>query len=276
MPTSLPHIAWFKTGQEIVTTDGRQVAVLEIKHLDNSGILSAWAKHFRQHYLLDEVLDEARDPTGLSRQDYLLQLVFPHHQNAPGPSIRAGDFAEILIADYFEFVLNWRVPRTRYRSKAIPNESTKGTDFLAFGLTPETDLAIEAYSSNDTLMSVEVKAQFSGRTANNRLQDAINDSAKDPLRRAFTLNAMKQPLRLDNDPNGVAMVRRFQNPTDHPFKSQYTATAVYCEAIYDHSITTIVDVSAHPDSQNLYLLICKGEQMMQLVNRLYEVAANEA
>jgi len=277
MPVVPTHIAWLQdTGRRAKTPDGREVPILEIRHLEEPAILSAWARHFREHYYLDEALDEARDGTGLSRKDFLLQFAFPHNQTAPGPSIRAGDFAEILVADYFEYVLNWRVPRTRYRAKAIPNESTKGTDFLAFGISPTTDLASEKYSSDDVLMSVEVKAQFSGSKTKNRLQDAIDDSAKDQLRRAYTLNAMKQRLRLDKNNDGVVMVRRFQNPVDHPFKNQYTATAVYCDSLYDESTAVNISVAAHPDHQNLDLLVLKGSQMMTLVHHLYEVAADEA
>jgi hypothetical protein len=277
MPVVPTHIAWLQdTGRRTKTPDGREVPILEIRHLEEPAILSAWARHFREHYYLDEALDEARDGTGLSRKDFLLQFAFPHNKNAPGPSIRAGDFAEILVADYFEYVLNWRVPRTRYRAKAIPNESTKGTDFLAFGISATTDLASEKYSPDDVLMSVEVKAQFSGSQTKNRLQDAIDDSAKDQLRRAYTLNAMKQRLRLDKNHDGVAMVRRFQNPVDRPFKNQYTATAVYCDSLYDDSAAVNISVAAHPDHQNLYLLVLKGNQMMTLVHHLYEVAADEA
>jgi len=120
MSAAPTHIAWLQdTGKRLPTPDGRQVAVLEIKHLEDTAVLSAWAKHFRQHYFLDEVLDEAHDGTGLSRKDFLLQLVFPDKRNAPGPSVRAGDFAEILVADYFEHVLNWRVPRTHASRRMV-------------------------------------------------------------------------------------------------------------------------------------------------------------
>jgi hypothetical protein len=125
-------------------------------------------------------------------------------------------------------------------------------------------------------MSVEVKAQFTGSSAKARLQDAIDDSAKDRLRRAFTLNAMKQRLRSDKDNDGVALVRRFQSEADHPFKSQYTATAVYCESVYDPTQVGNVSVVDHPDNPSLSLFVLKGEQMMVLVHHLYEVAANEA
>ena len=277
MPLVPSHIAWLQdTGQRISTPDGPQVAVLELNHLADTAVLSNWAKHFREHYQLDTALDDARDGTGLNRREYLLQLVFPHQNAAPGPSIRAGDFAEILIADYFEYALHWQVPRTRYRGKSIPNESTKGTDFLAFGISHSTDLQNEKYSAEDVLMSVEVKAQFTGTAVKPRLQDAIDDSAKDLLRRAFTLNAMKQRLRLDQDTEGVALVRRFQSEADHPYRSQYTATAVYCSSIYDQAQIGSISVTAHPAKEHLSLIVLKADQMMMLVHKLYEVAANEA
>ncbi len=277
MSAAPAHIAWLKdTGKRAKTPDGHEVRIVQLKHLEEPAILSGWARHFREQYYLDEALDAARDGTGLTRKDFLLKHAFPHWHDAPGPSIRAGDFAEILVADYFEYVLNYRVPRTRYRAKAMPNESTKGTDFLAFRLSADTDLEGEKYSPDDVLMCVEVKAQFSGPKTKDRLQDAINDSAKDELRRAYTLNAMKQRLRLDNSDVEAAMVRRFQSPVDHPFKNKYAAAAAYCESLYDEPAAVSVCVTDHPDPQNLFLLVVKGSQMMTLVHRLYEVAADEA
>ena len=275
--TSPPHIAWLKdSGKTLTTIGGQEIRVLEFEHTADVAILSTWAKHFREHYCLDTVLDQARQGTGLSRKQYLEQFVFPGNDTAPGPSTRAGDFAEVLVADYFEYVQGWRVPRTRYRLKAIPNESTKGTDVLAFRLTKKTDLDKKVYSAQDVLMSVEVKAQFSGNKATPRLQDAVHDSAKDQFRKALSLNAMKRRLQADEDHANVKLVERFQNLADRPYRAQYTATAFHCKSNYKDSAVTDVDVSKHPEKKNLSLLLVKGSTMMQLVNRLYEVAANEA
>jgi hypothetical protein len=49
--------------------------------------------------------------TGLTKAEYLIQRKFPDARNAPGPSIRAGDFAEILVADYVEYKLGYWCPR---------------------------------------------------------------------------------------------------------------------------------------------------------------------
>jgi hypothetical protein len=275
--TSPPHIAWLKdSGTTLRTTGGQEVQVLEFEHVEDPTILSGWAKHFREHYCLDKVLDEAREGTGLSRKQYLEQLVFPGNDGPPGPSTRVGDFAEILVADYFEYIQGWRVPRTRYRLKAIPNESTKGTDVLAFRLTKKTDLDKKVYSPQDVLMSVEVKAQFSGDKAKPRLQNAVDDSAKDQFRKALSLNAMKRRLQADADLTNAKLIERFQDLADKPYQARYTATAFHCTSNYEDSAVTGVDISKHPDKEHLSLLLVKGSTMMQLVNRLYEVAADEA
>ncbi len=277
MPSSPSHTSWFvDTGEELETADDRKVKVLEFRHAENGRILSEWAKHFREHYCLDEEVDELRAGTGLTMAQYLSTQIFPHKTRAPGPSIRSGDFAEILVADYLQFLEKWAVPRTKYRLKGSPNESTKGTDILAFQLTPRTNLAKEIYSPKDVLLCVEVKAKFSGNTAGPTLQNAINDSAKDQYRKSVSLNAMKQRLLKMQDSNGAELVRRFQNDTDHPYLSRSAAVAFCCTSVFSKQIVSAASTAEHPESATLYLIVFKGKDMMKLANRLYEVAANEA
>jgi hypothetical protein len=272
-----PHISWLKdTGQTLTTTSGEYVKVLGFAHVADPNILTVWAKHFREHYCLDSQIDEARAGTGLSREDYLKQLIFPDQFVAPGPSIRAGDFAEILVADYFQYIEGWNVPRTRYRMKSSANESTKGTDILAFRLTTTTDLKKNVYSSRDILMCIEVKAQFSGKKAKPRLQHAIDDSGKDQFRKALSLNAMKRRMQADADEPNIRLIERFQNLADRPYHARYTAAAFHCLSNFSESSVTGAKTDGHPEKKKLSLLLVKGSDMMNLVNRLYEVAAHEA
>ena len=208
--------------------------------------------------------------------EYLKTYVFPSRTQGLGPSVRSADFAEILVADYFQFLANWLVPRIRYRFKAIPDESTKGTDILAFQLAGGTNLAKEVYSANDVMLCVEVKAQFSGSAAPSKLQEAIDHSAKDQYRKGLSLNAMHQRLRQIGDLAGVQLVTRFQNPTDHPYLSRSAATAFYCESVFKEEVVSTASTAQHPESGTLVLFVFKGQEMMKLVHRLYEVAANEA
>jgi len=154
---------------------------------DDDDTLASWAAHFRQYYCLDSEIDELRRGYDLSRQDYLLEIVFPDAQATPGPSIRAGDFAEILVADYLQHLLGYHVPQWRYDEKIIRNESVKGADVIGFRLVGDAE------SPLDELVVYEAKATLSGRERGNRLQDAIDDSAKDfNIRKAYSLNAMRR------------------------------------------------------------------------------------
>ena len=160
--------------------------------------------------------------------------------------------------------------------KSSANESTKGTDILAFRLTKTTNLEKKVYSPQDILMSVEVKAQFSGKKANARLQDAINDSAKDQFRKAMSLNAMKRRLQSESDEVNAKLVERFQSLADRPYQARYTAAAFHCVSNFADAAVTDAKTDKHPERKKLSLLLVKGSTMMQLVTQLYEVAANEA
>jgi len=271
MTNKKPHINWFhKTNEILQTQDGKSVEVWELRHLPETEVLKAWAKHFRNHYCLDEEIDKLRDGTDLSRSEYLNKFVFPDHINAPGPSIRAGDFAEILIADLMEYILGFWVPRSRYGDKAIPNESTKGVDILGFKMLGETP------DSQDTLITCEAKASLSGRSKKNTLQEAINDSAKDMLRKAHSLHALKKRLITSGDARGADIIKRFQDPIGNPYKEFSAAAAILNSSAYDTAILTQADASKHLNNGGLMLIVMHGEDLMTLTHSLYKRAANEA
>lgn len=121
----------------------------------------------------------------MSKKDYLLTLKFPAQTGTPGPSVRSGDFSEILISDYLEYILNYWVPRTRYSNKINRNSSPMGSDIIGFKLFDSNE------TNKDILTVIEAKASYTN-TTENRLQKAIDDSRKDNVRIAESLNAMKQ------------------------------------------------------------------------------------
>jgi hypothetical protein len=266
------HIQWLvDTGQRLQTADGRPVEVWEFCHQPDDRILSAWARHFRNHYCLDRQIDQLRQGTGLSRRDYLINLKFPDPDIAPGPSIRSGDFGEILVADFLEFRLGFWVPRTRYSNKAVRNESTKGCDIIGIRFFREN-----AASPQDMLAIFEAKAQLSGRTADPRLQDAVDGSCNDVTRKADTLNAMKQRFLDAQDNVAASRVERFQNPEDRPYQEVSGAAAIFATHLYCPSTIQTVDTSKHPNQDNLRLIVFCGKALMDLVHELYRRAADEA
>lgn len=267
-----PHLSWLvPTGKACRTSDGRPVQVLELKHRNDQGVLSAWAKHFRNQYCDDGQIDALRSGTKLSRAEYLRKVKFPDPSEAPGPSIRAGDFGEILVADYLEFALDYWLPRTRYKHKAVRNESTKGSDIIGFKIVdPGRD------DPSDAMAVFEAKAQLTGSKPNDRLQAAVDDSMKDELRKAESLNAIKQRFLDLGHSDDVARVERFQDPEDRPYKEEYGAVALLSTTLFDPKEIEATNVSSHPHSGSLCLIMIHGPDLMDLVHELYRKAANEA
>jgi hypothetical protein len=269
MPWSSEHIKWLiDTKDTLTTTDGKQVKIFEFNPEDDEEILSNWARHFRNHYCDDTKIDLLRNGTDYNRAEYLNALKFPD-QGRPGAGIRSGDFAEILISDYVEYVLGYWVPRTRYEDKAVRNESTKGVDIIGFKFVGEdTD-------PTDTLLTFEAKAKLTGN-ATNRLQDAINDSAKDQIRKAESLNAIKQRFIDREQIEDSQKIARFQDQTGNPYSELSGAAAILLNSNYDSILLSGSTTAEHPNSSNMLLLVIKGANLMDLVHQLYERAANEA
>lgn len=276
MTAGQPYSAWLKKAEHSITTsDGNEIEVYELEiDLEAGLVLSAWAKHFREHYCLDSQIDRLRRGTNKSRAEYLRDLVFPDESEDFGPATRSGDFAEILIADLLESHFGFWVPRTRYDNKMVRNESPKGTDVLAFkfdGIGPSRP------STKDILISFESKAQLSGEKAKPRLQDAVIDSIKDVYRISESLNAMKRRLIDRQDEEGADRVERFQEGLDVPYVRMTGAAAVFCSSLYDPvHISKTTDCTSHENIKNLMLVVIHAKSLMKFVHALYWRAENEA
>jgi len=282
MPWTSEHLKWFvDTGERLSTADGKPVEVWEFRHEDDEEILSAWAKYFRNHYCLDDEIDFFRGR--MPRKDYLTEIKFPSRNSKLGPPIRAGDFGEILIADYLQWFLNYWVPRIRWFSKSVRDESPKGSDVVGFYFHDPEEI-----SSEDILAVFETKARFSKGSSKYRLQDAINDSAKDHIRIDESLNYIKQKLYERGQRNDALKIERFQSPVDIPYKEFCGAAALFSNDLFDADTISETDTTKiprskkstetypHPNRNQLALLVIKGENMMSLVHELYRRAADEA
>jgi len=270
-----PHLTWLKgTGEKLITSDGKKITVLELM-VDgaDTSTWKAWAKHFREHYCLDSMIDEFCAGTPYSRAEYLKQLVFPDAKNDWGPAVRAGDFTEILLSDLVEAHFQCWVPRIRYANKNVRNESPKGTDVLGLKFVN----ANFSPSPKDILLTFEGKAQLSGKKPLSRLQDAIDDSSKDTFRKGETLNAAKRRLIEQGNQEDSRKVRRFQDALGQPYVEQSGAAAFFCRSVYDAAhICKSTSCKAHKNFSNLFLLVIRSENFMKLVHTLYERAADEA
>lgn len=272
-----PHVNWLvKTKERLKTADGKPVEVWEFCHQPDDAVLSAWAKHFREHYCLEDEVDYFRRGFGYSRAEFLNKIKFPDASEAPGPGVRSGDFGEILIADYLEYVLNFWVPRARYGAKVIGNESSKGCDTLGFFFVKDGEA-----SPKDMLAIYEAKARLTGDQLTNGkklsgFQSAINDSAKDEIRKGHSLNYLKQRLFDKGKLLEAEKIERFQNPNDRPYIEVYGAVAIFSSDSFIPATITTATATDHPKKNALRLLVIKGKQLMPLVTELYRRAADEA
>ena len=249
--------------KDITTVEGEAVEVFELSTSIDDAAFSEWAAHFRQNYCSDELLELLVRGTGMTKQQYLLTHKFPDAKGGFAPGTRSGDFAELLISDYLEFSLGYIVHRERYKNKFNSNTSTQGTDVIAFKITGSRP------SVDDEFLTFEVKAQASGKTSEPRLQDAIDDSYKDAIRKGETLSALKQIYYEKGDIGKANQVERFQNKADRPYTERYGAAAVHDTATYSETLIQNVKLNG----SKRWMIVIKRDNLMSLVHRLYEVAA---
>lgn len=272
MPWTSSHLTGLKKAAiSLKTTDGKPIEVYEFLPPEDAAVLSDWARHFRNHYCLDSEIDALRAGTGLSRTEYLLQMKLPDGATKLGRGIRSGDFGEVLVSDYLQHVLKFQVPRTRYASKTVRDESTKGCDIVGFQI-----ITAGEESPDDTLALFETKSHLSAAKAGDRLQEAVAHSGKDHLRKGESLNAIKQFLLDKNRAAEVKVVERFQALSDHPYRELYGAVAVFSTAAYNPEAIEKTSASEHPNAARLKLLVIHGADLMAISNALYSRAADEA
>lgn len=259
------HILNLISENDLVTDEGKIIKIWKLNECKDEAVLSEWADYFRHHYCSDEEIDLLRKGYGYTRKQFLDKIKFPDTNEPLGNSTRSGDFCEILVADYVQFILNYYVPRTRYDRKVNPNSSTQGSDLMGFKVGGKV-------SRNDELLIFEVKAQASNTKPQKRLQDAVDDSNKDIKRIAFSLNAVNQRLCEKGFLKEAEIVQRFQNATDRPYIEKYAAAAVHSDVSFSEDILKEVNTAEHIDP-NLHLLVIHSKDMMTFIHELYERAS---
>jgi hypothetical protein len=153
----------------------------------------------------------------------------------------------------------------------IRNESSKGCDTLAFKFADEGKA-----SPKDVLALFESKADLTGKKPSERLQEAVNDSVKDQIRKAESLNAIKQHFFDRKKKSDVDRVERFQDIEDKPYREQFGAVALMsCNAFCAKTLGKTT-AAKHPHRTSLDLVVIRGKDLMPLVHELYRRAADEA
>ena len=261
-----------KSDYSLKTADGKPIEVWKFNHEFDESILSEWASEFRKNYIDESIIDDLLFGTECkNRKEYLLNYVFPSKNEDFGPATRSGDFAEILILDFLKYLNNYWTPRIRYDEKINRNSSTQGSDVIGLKFA-----STDSFSTNDELIVIEVKAQFSESKPKPRLQDAVDDSNKDPTRLGESLNAIKRRFIKEHNREDAQKIERFQNINDRPYIRHFGAAALFTENMFDIADIQKTDCSNYTNKDDLILLVFTGKDMMRLVHAIYERAADEA
>lgn len=253
--------------KDIFTSTKETVHVLELEKTIDPIVFDEWANHFRRCYCDDAIIDRLIKGTKYgSKEEYLLEKRFPSEKTSLGSATRTGDFSELLVSDYLEYVFNYIIPKDRYRHKFNPDTSSQGNDVIGFKLVDDK------CTINDEMVLFEVKGKKQAPLTDNRLQKAIDDTYKDYLNEAEILDTLKQRAIERGDDNTENLVARFQDKVRKPYSTKYGAAAVLEKAIYDDGMITAVNGKKPVE----WLIVIKRENLKLLIDELYERAAKLA
>lgn len=259
------YVNWILKESGIVFNDGMPVESYKISYdMSDERALDNWALHLRRHYISDSELEESIDELGISKEDYLKSYKIPGRKK-PGPSTRASDITEILVADMLQFLMNYEVPRIKQQGRANKDMSTPGTDVIGFRF----EKSIDNPSRKDELVAAEVKAVLSKKSFGT-ITDAVKDSKKDKFRIATTLDYYRQTLKRFGDNESAKKIARFQIKSEMPYSTKYEAFAI--TKIEDIDSNTIIEIAGKDlgldNSQQVYFI--HGKDLMDLTNAIFD------
>lgn len=248
-----------------------QIYKLDCNLLDEDSF-NSWALSFRNNYVEKDSLPLLISGTNLNQEDYLIKFIFPNPNNRLGAGTLSGEFGEILVYDYVNFILKYYVTRTRYLEKVNPNSSVTGSDVIGYKMEQS-----KKSSPSDKLFIGEVKtsSSVSGNKNNlckKRVENAIKDSEKDLVRFAESLNAEKRRLIDRKKFDEAKIVERFQNKTDNPFILELFAVLVLDEELYiEDTILNVVNSHVEPN-KTINVLVIYSQKLKEFLIELYRRA----
>lgn len=266
---------YFIFDKSIPISSGEEIQVYKLnsEFLDDN-TLNNWALGLRDNYVEEILLESLVQGTGLTQKEFLEKNIFPNHQNKLGASTMSGEFGEILVYDYINFVLKHYITRTRYLEKVNPNMPVSGSDVIGYQVKN-----IDKPSKTDHLIVAEVKTR-SSKSGNKKslcektVKDAIEHSVKDRVRLGESLNAEKRRLFNRSRIEEAKIVERFQNKTDNPYILDFFAVAVMDSDLYSDQVVLDVINSQHENVKFTSILIIHSKELLLFLRDLYRRACS--
>ena len=264
---------YFMFDKSIPISSGEEIQIYKLNsELLDDNSLNNWALGLRDNYVEEILLESLVQGTGLTQKEFLEKNIFPNHQNNLGASTMSGEFGEILVYDYINFVLKHYITRTRYLEKVNPDMPVSGSDVIGYKVK-----SINKPSKSDHLIVAEVKTRSSkvgnkNRSCEKTVKDAIEHSIKDRVRIGESLNAEKRRLLNRSRNDEAKIVERFQNKTDNPFTLDFFAVAVLDNELYSDQVVLDVVNSQHENIKSTNILIIHSKELKLFLRDLYRRA----
>lgn len=252
--------AWLEA-EQCTFRDGTKVYCWCLDWTCSDCVLDKWALHLRRHYISDNILEHRVMARQTTSDQYLPLRVVPDI-----PSIRSGDFAEILISDVLQYLYGLAVPRYKQCNRKDKNASEHGSDVIAYQLKN-----VNSTSTSDKLFVFEVKSNAS-KTGDaefiKTVKKATKDSKKDPNRVPMTLQYMIDEATDVNDQATQKNLQRFTDMGGSPYQK------IFGSAVATSHVKPIDALSCKaPNDVGLSafspLIVVHASRLMDLVNSLY-------
>ena len=257
----------------IISSRGEEIQVYKFNtELLDDNSLNNWALGLRYNYIEKDLLELAISGTGLTKKEYLEKMIFPNPEVSQGAATMSGEFGELLVYDYINYVLEYYVPRVRYFNKVNPDMPVPGSDVIGYKM--------ENYnkgSKNDKLLVAEVKTRstISGNKTTaitETITKAIQGASKDRVRVGESLNAEKSKLLTRGRFRESKIVERFQNKTDNPYNLDFFAVAVMDNELYSEQLILDVINNQNENIKFTNILIIHSKELKSFVRDLYKRA----
>lgn len=257
----------------IISSRGEEIQVYKFNtELLDDNSLNNWALGLRYNYIEKDLLELAISGTGLTKKEYLEKMIFPNPEVSQGAATMSGEFGELLVYDYINYVLEYYVPRVRYFNKVNPDMPVPGSDVIGYKM--------ENYnkgSKNDKLLVAEVKTRstISGNKTTaitETITKAIQGASKDRVRVGESLNAEKSKLLTRGRFRESKIVERFQNKTDNPYNLDFFAVAVMDNELYSEQLILDVINNQNENIKFTNILIIHSKELKSFLRDLYKRA----
>ena len=267
------YLKWIVEEEGINFEDYKQSEKLKCYRLSYSKddtILDDWALHIRRHYERDSDVKESAASHNQSVEEYLNVYDVPQKEERPlGPVARSTDLAEILVADIFEFIYKFKVPRVKLMERFGKNNSQLGTDIIAY----KFDKGLKEPNEKDVCIAIEVKALLNGKTpgeAAKTIEEAVKDSKLDEYRFGITIDASRKRCKRFGMKSRAQELARFQVETEHPYRMVYIGAAVTSLSNIEENVIVGAKGEDLLFKTNQYALYIHGTDLMALAHEIYE------